>query len=113
VLRRIDMAHNTIEGRNLYLRVTEPLHFVNTLAKNASLSMEKGYLITIMLGGPEAFPSHTFTGKDILSKKLLLFIDSMAYWTRMMIDVKGRSDAENEKAIDNLLAGIEGEVEAH
>jgi hypothetical protein len=107
------MAHNTIEGRNLYLRVTEPLHFVGTLTKNIAASIEKGFQVKIMMGGPEKFPSHTFEEKDILSKKTVLFVDSMAYWTRMMVDVQGRSDAENEREIDNVLAGLEGEVEPH
>lgn len=107
------MAHDTLEGRNLYLRVTEPARFIGTITKNTAAALEKGFNVKIMLGGPEAFPTHTFEGKDILSKKLLLFVDSMAYWTRMMVDVKGRSGAENEKETDNILAGIEGEVEAH
>jgi hypothetical protein len=107
------MAHQTLEGRNLYLRVTEPVRFINTITKNIAASVEKGYKVKIMLGGPEAFPTHTFEGKDIISKKPVLFIDSMAYWTRMMVDVNGRSDAENEKETDAVLAGLEGEVEAH
>lgn len=107
------MAHHAVEGRNLYLRVTEPLMFVNTLAKNAEASIGRGFKVKVMMGGPELFPGHTFLNKEISSKKFNIFIDSMAYWSRMVVDVQGKSREENEKEIDSVLAGLEGEVEPH
>ena len=92
-------------GRNLYLRTTEPLKFVNTFAKNAEEAALKGISVRISLGGPEKFPTHVFEGRDIRFKKLLLFVDSMAYWTRMCVDAGGRED--------EVLRGLEGEVEPH
>jgi hypothetical protein len=107
------MSHHAIEGRNLYLRVTEPLMFVNTLAKNVEASIGRGFSVKVMMGGPEKFPSHTFENREISSKKLNIFIDSMAYWTRMVVDVHGKSEAENEAEIDMVLSGLEGEIAPH
>lgn len=107
------MSHHAVEGRNLYLRVTEPLMFVNTLTKNTEASIGRGFKIKIMMGGPELFPSHTFENKEISTKKLNIFIDSMAYWSRMVIIVTGKSDAENEAEIDAILSGLEGEIAPH
>jgi len=107
------MSHNAIEGRNLYLRVTEPRMFVNTLVKNAEASIGRGFKVKIMMGGPERFPSHTFENREIISKKLLIFVDSMAYWTRMAVEVHGKTEAENEAEIDSVLIGLEGEIAPH
>ena len=70
------MAHDTIHGKNLYLRVTEPLYFVNTLVKNAERSRSIGFNVKVMMGGPEKFPTHTFEGAGIKKNKLLLFTDA-------------------------------------
>jgi hypothetical protein len=107
------MGHHIVEGRNLYLRVTEPAKFVNTLIKNAETAMSRGFTVKVMFGGPEKFPTHTFEGKSIAAAKANIFIDSMAYWTRMMVDVKGKAHDENEAETEAVLKGIEGEVEPH
>jgi len=107
------MSHHEIEGRNLYLRVTEPLMFTNTLARNAQESVARGFTVKVMMGGPERFPSHTFENNDLNTKKLNILIDSMAYWTRMVVDVHGKTEAENEAEIDLILTGLEGEVAPH
>jgi hypothetical protein len=107
------MAHQIAEGRNLYLRVTEPFMFVNTLAKNTESVMAQGFKVKIMMGGPELFPSHTFENKEISSKKISIFIDSMVYWTRMAVVVTGKPDAESEAGVDAVLKGLEGEIEPH
>ncbi|HRU38472.1 MAG TPA: hypothetical protein P5511_01245 [Candidatus Goldiibacteriota bacterium] len=107
------MAHDTIHGKNLYLRVTEPLYFVNTLVMNAERSRSIGFNVKVMMGGPEKFPTHTFEGAGIKKNKLLLFTDAIAYWTRMVIDVTGKSESENEAETERMLEGLEGEVETH
>jgi hypothetical protein len=107
------MAHHAIEGRNLYLRVTEPFKFVNTLALNMDASIGRGFKVKVMMGGPELFPSHTFESMKLNAKKIQVFVDSMTYWTRMMVVVTGKTDAENEAEIDSVLRGLEGEIEPH
>jgi hypothetical protein len=104
------MTKHKIEGKNFYLRVTEPVKFLTTLIKNVQESEKKGFKVKIFLGGPEEFPAQTFEGVNISSKKILLFIYGISYWTHIAFDVKGRAEDENEKEIDNILTGMEGEV---
>lgn len=109
------MAHHVETGRNLYLRTTEPVRFLNTLIKNAEASIGRGFNVKISMGGPEKFPAHVFENRDfgMAQKKLQIFVDSITYWTRMVVEVTGKSDAENEAEVDAVLRGLEGEVEPH
>ncbi|HPD18122.1 MAG TPA: hypothetical protein PLF61_00480 [Candidatus Goldiibacteriota bacterium] len=104
------MAQNKIEGKHFYLRVTEPVKFLTTIIKNIQESEKKGFKVKVFLGGPDTFPANTFEGTDIGSKRFLLFIYGISYWTHIAFDVKGKTEYENEREIDNILAGMEGEV---
>ncbi len=104
------MAKYKIEGKNFYLRITEPVKFAEKLIKNVEKSKEKGFKIKVFLGGPEKFPAHIFDETDISSKKILLFLYGISYWTHIALDIKGGSEIENEKEIHNILSGIEDEV---
>ncbi|MCX8094436.1 MAG: hypothetical protein N3E50_09775 [Candidatus Goldbacteria bacterium] len=104
------MGKHKTEGKNFYLRVTEPIKFVRKFLKNIEKSKEKGFKVKIYLGGPEEFPVHIFNETDISSNKFLLFLYGVSYWTHIALDVKGGTDEENAREIDNLLSGIEDEV---
>ncbi len=104
------MGKHKIEGKNYYLRVTEPVKFIDTLIKNIQRSKENGFKIKIMFGGPEKFPTHIFNETDLYSKKIILLIYSISYWTHIALDVKGATEEENQKEIDNILNGLEEEV---
>jgi len=104
------VVKHKIEGKHFYLRVTEPVKFTATLVKNIQKSKEKGFKIKIMLGGPEEFPVHIFHETDLYSKKFLLFIYGISYWTHIALDVKGGTEQENEKEIENILSNLENEV---
>lgn len=104
------MTKHKVEGKNFYLRVTEPIKFTTTLVKNIQKSREKGFKVKILLGGPEEFPVQVFDEINLNSKKFLLFIYGISYWTHIALDVKGGTEEENEKEIDNILTGIKEEV---
>lgn len=104
------MTNHEIEGKNFYLRVNEPIKFIKTLVKNIKKSREKGFKVKILLGGPEKFPCQIFDEINLNSKKFLFFIYSISYWTHIAFDVKGGSEDENEKELDNILTGIKEEV---
>lgn len=104
------MVKHKVEGKNFYLRLTEPVKFATTLVNNIQKIEKKGFKVTIFLGGPEQFPSHIFHETELYSKKFLLFIYGISYWTHIAFDVKGGADEENKKEIDKILSGIENEV---
>lgn len=104
------MTVHKVEGKNFYLRVTEPIKFVKKLIQNIEKSKERGFKIKIMFGGPEKFPTHIFDETNLNSKKVLLFLYGISYWTHIALDVSGKSLEENEKEINNILLGIENEV---
>ncbi|MBP7791802.1 MAG: hypothetical protein KA120_01945 [Candidatus Goldbacteria bacterium] len=104
------MAQHKIEGENFYLRVTEPVKFLTTLIKNVQESEKKGFMVKIFFGGPEKFPTQTFEGGNLGSKKILLFIYGISYWTHIAFDVKGKTEDENKREINNILTGMEGEI---
>jgi|YelNatPaOPRAMG01_1025707.scaffolds.fasta_scaffold03724_14 hypothetical protein len=104
------MVSHITEGKNFYLRVTEPIKFTKNLIKNIELSKSKGFKIKILLGGPEKFPTHIFNEMNINSKVFILFLYGISYWTHIAIDVKGGTEEENQKEIDNILNDIKEEV---
>lgn len=104
------MVSHKIEGKNFYLRVTEPIKFIKNLINNIEVSKSKGFKIKILLGGPEQFPSHIFDEVNLNSKIFLLFLYGISYWTHIAIDVKGGTEEENQKEIENILKEIKEEV---
>lgn len=106
------MAHH-IEGKVLYLRSCEPLKFYDSLLKSVKAEMAGGFGVKIMFSGPEALVSHEFDGAEIEKKKAAIITDAIAYWSKMIIRVTGRSTEENSAAEDRIAKSLGDEVLEH
>ncbi|HDQ25195.1 MAG TPA: hypothetical protein ENN43_00415 [bacterium] len=106
------MAH-TEDRNSYYLRVNEPLKFAAQLEAAAEQASRKGFEGRFDFGGPEQFPTHSFTFAEIKAKRTLIMTDSVAYWTKIGIDVRGRSAEENEKSAEEIASLIAESIEIH
>jgi|GEM_PF-1817586 len=108
------MAHHENDGSILYYLCTnEPARFVKCLVETAKEAEAKGIKLTIQFGGPEAFPTHTYTEADLAKKTPTIFMNSVLYWSRMSVKMEGGSDTAKKELNDKLVAEISGQVQVH
>jgi hypothetical protein len=108
------MAHHENDGSTLYYLCTnEPARFVKCLVETAKGALAAGIKLTIQFGGPEAFPTHTYSEADLAKKIPTIFTNSILYWSRMSVKMEGGTDASKKELNDKLVAEISGQVQVH
>ncbi len=103
------MAHH-IEGKALYLRSCEPVKFYNALLASVNETMAGGFKVRVMFSGPEAAVSHDFDGSEIAKKKGAIITDAVGYWSKMIIQVTGKTPEENSSQQEKIAKSLGDEV---
>lgn len=108
------MAHHEKDGSTLYYLCTnEPARFVKCLVETAKGAVTAGIKLTIQFGGPEAFPTHTYTETDLAKKTPTIFMNSVLYWSRMSVKMEGGTEQSVKELNDRLVKEISGQVQVH
>ncbi len=108
------MAHNESDGSTLfYLCTNEPVRFVKSLVETAKSAAEKKIKLKVSFGGPEEFPTHTYTETDISEKTVTIFVNSIFYWSRMSVKMEGGAEQERKELNEKLFSEIRGQVQVH
>lgn len=98
------MAHaTTTKGTTALVNADEPLKFTNAVKKGMEDAVAKGFTVDVYAGGPDRFPVAHFTNKIHF---IQFFVNIMTYWTKIKVEVSGKSDAENTAVEKTIIRSV-------